>query len=278
MHRLRNNLLIYGGTVLAGASSLALHRYMMEHCFDEKGLLIAGNTPGWLMLAIGAVFVVGMTLLLRTLGGSGTYEENFPRDPASGVLLMAAGAVMLWSASLPETAMAPEVQVVAGTWVAAMTQLIDRGKTILPFLAAASMAVLGLYRFLGRRSPVWFSGAVCLNYMLTLVTDYRLWSADPQVQDYAYQLLAEVLLMLCAFHRTSCDGGILQRRKLIFTAMAAAICSAASLSMDFHRPFFLASTLWALGCICTTAVLPPDPDPEPEEEPEKPEQTETTEE
>ena len=166
----------------------------------------------------------------------------------------------------------------AGTWVSFITQLTDRGREILPWLAAASMAVLGLCRIWGKRSPVFFSGAVCLNYMLTLVADYRLWSADPQVQDYAYQLLAEVLLMLCAFHRTSCDGGILQRKKLIFTAMAAAICSAASLSMDFHRPFFLASTLWALGCICTTAVLPPDPDPEPEKKAEEPEQAETTEE
>ena len=87
---------------------------------------------------------------------------------------------------------------------------------------------------------------------------------------YAYQLLAEVLLMLCAFHRTSYDGGILQRRKLLFTGTAAAVCAMASLSMDFHRPFFLASALWALGCIGTTAVLPPDP----QEEPQNPEQTE----
>jgi peptidoglycan/LPS O-acetylase OafA/YrhL len=106
------------------------------------------------------------------------------------------------------------------------------------------------------------------------VTDYRLWSADPQIHSYAYQLLAEVLLMLCAFHRTSCDGGILQRRKLLFTGLAAAVCAMAALSMDFHRPFFLASALWGLGCIGTTAVLPPDP----KEEPENPEQTETPEE
>lgn len=273
MHRSRNNLLIYGGTVLAGASSLALHRYMMANCFDEKGLLISGNLPGWLMPVIGAVFVLYMALLLRTLGGNGTYRDNFPRDPVSGALLITAGAVMLWSASRPEAVVIPGVQVMTGTWVAAMTRLTDRCKEVLPWLAAVSMMVLGLYRILGKRSPVLLSGAVCLNYMLTLVTDYRLWSADPQVQDYAYQLLAEVLLMLCAFHRTSCDGGILQRRKLIFTGMAAAVCSAASLSMDFSRPFFLASTLWSLGCICTTAVLPPDP----EEEPEPPAQPESTE-
>lgn len=276
MHRVRNNLLVYGGTVLAGGSSLALHRYMMENCFDEKGLLIAGNLPGWLMLAIGGVFVVGMTVLLRALGGNGTYEDNFPRDPVIGSLLIAAGAVMAWAASQPEPAAAPGVQGMAGAWAAGVVRLTDGGRTVLPWLAAASMAVLGLYRMQGRRAPVWFGGAVCLNYMLTLVNDYRLWSADPQVQDYAYQLLAEVLLMLCAFHRTCCDGGIIQRKKLIFTATAAAVCAAASISMDFHRLFFLSSTLWALGCICSVAVLPPDP--EPEEEAESQAQTENTQE
>lgn len=275
MLRSRNNLLIYGSTLLAGLSSLALHRYMMENCFDEKGLLIAGNLPGWLMIAIGAAYVVFMTLLLRKLGGCGTYGEIFPRDPASGLLLIAAGAVMFWAAAQPETAMFPEVPAPNGTWVRFVDQFTERCKTILPWLAAASMMILGLYRLRGRRSPVWFSGAVCLNYMLTLVTDYRLWSADPQIQDYAYQLLAEVLLMLCAFHRTSCDGGILQRRKLIFTGMAAAVCAMASLSMDFNRTFFLASALWGLGCICSTAVLPPDPE---EEEAEEPEQSEAPEE
>lgn len=273
MHRVRNNWLIYGSTLLAGLSSLGLHRYMMDNCFDRKGLLIAGSLPVWLMLAIGAAFVAGMLLLLWKLGGNGTYEDNFPRDPISGILLIAAGAVMLWYAAHPEAVPAPQIHPMAGS-AGAMAQLTERFKDILPWLAAVSMAVLGLFRILGRKAPAWFGGAVCLNYMLTLVTDYRLWSANPQLHSYAYQLLAEVLLMLCAFHRTSCDGGILQRRKLLFTGTAAAVCAMASLSLDFHRPFFLASALWGLGCVGTTAVLPPDPQEEPQAEAETPDQTE----
>ena len=268
MQRSRNNLLIYGSTVLAGLSSLALHRYMMGNYFDAKGLLISGNLPGWLMIAIGGAYAVGMLLLLRTLGGNGTYEENFPRDPVSGILLIAAGAVMFYAASRPEPEPIPDVRVVSGTLGAAVGLLTARLQVILPWLAAASMMFLGICRLLGKRASVWFAGAVCLHYMLTLVTDYRHWSANPQIHSYAYQLLAEVLLMVCAFHRTSCDSGILQRKKLIFTAMAAALCATASLSMDFHRPFFLGSALFALGCICSTAALPPDSEEEPAEETE----------
>ena len=80
-----------------------------------------------------------------------------------------------------------------------------------------------------------------------------------------------VLLMLCSFHRTCCDAGVIQRKKLIFTGMTAAVCSAAALSGQFQQGFFLASALWALGCICDGAVLPPDPEPveEVQEEQEK---------
>jgi hypothetical protein len=71
-----------------------------------------------------------------------------------------------------------------------------------------------------------------------------------------------VLLLLCSFHRTCCDAGIFQRRKLIFTGMTAAVCAAAALSSGFQPGFFLASALWALGCVCDPAVLPPDPEEE----------------
>ena len=103
---------------------------------------------------------------------------------------------------------------------------------------------------------------LCLFYMLTLIRSYRLWSADPQLHAYCFQLLAMVLLLLCSFHRTCCDAGVIQRRKLLLTAMTAAVCCAASLSGGFQPGFFLGSGLWAMGCACDPAVLPPDPEEE----------------
>ena len=95
MHRYRNRMLFYGCTLTAGASLLGLHRYMMEHCFDAKGLLISGNLPGILQMAAGGALAVFLVLLSRTLGGDGTYEDNFPQDVFSGVVMLAAGVVMM---------------------------------------------------------------------------------------------------------------------------------------------------------------------------------------
>lgn len=266
MHTIRNKIIFYGSTLAAGLCSLGLHRYMMDNCFDAKGLMIAGNLPGRLLVLVGAVFAGVLLLMLRSLGGNGEYADNFPRDPASGLLMTAAG--LLLAAAIPSLAQPPAPAGTMAAWVTLFEQFTDICMTALPWLAAASMVVLGLCRMLGKRPSPWFGGIVCLFYMLMLVTNYRLWSADPQLQDYAYQLLSGVMLMLCAFHRTCCDAGVIQRRKLIFTGLAAAFCATAALSMEFIRLFYLASALWALGCICSVEELPRDEEDAPEDAPE----------
>lgn len=256
MNTLRNKLLFYGAALAAGVSSLALHRYMMDNCIDDKGLLISGNLPGLLLLAVGGGFVLFAGLLARTLGGDGTYGDNFPGNALLGAGLLAAGLLL----ALAQPGMAQLPQAGDRDLSGVTGKLMSLCGAALPWLAAASMAVLGLCRLRGRRPLPIFGGLVCLYYMMMLIRDYRLWSADPQLHDYGYQLLAGVLLMLCAFHRTCCDAGIIQRRKLILTGLMAAVCCMAALSMPFQRGFYLASALWGMGCICDVSVFPPDPE------------------
>ena len=263
MHTLRNRILLFGGALAAGLASLGLHRYMMESSFDDKGLLMAGNLPGKLLWAVGIAFVVLLAAVLRSIGGDGSYEDNFPACYVSGGLMLAAGVALAWAVPGLELAAPPPVAEGMALRIADITGWAAR---FLPWAAAGCMAVLGGFRMAGKRPWPVFSGVICLFYMLMLVTNYRLWSADPQLQDYAYQLLAEVLLMLSAFHRTCCDAQLIQRKKLLATGLGAAVCCTAALSGEFQWWFFLASGLWAAGSMCHVAVLPPDP-----EEPEKPE-------
>ena len=270
MHTVRNRILLFGGTLAAGLLSLGLHRYMMEYCFDDKGLLVSGNLPGKLLWAVGIGFAVMLALVLRSIGGDGTYADNFPPCVFSGGLMIAAGLAMAWAVPGLMLSVQPPVAEGVSLAVANLTGLLAH---YLPWAAAAAMAVVGVYRILGKRPWPVFSGIVCLFYMLMLVTNYRLWSADPQLHDYAYQLLAGVLLMLCSFHRTCCDARVIQRKKLLATGLGAAACCLASLSGDFQWGFYLASGLWAAGSMCHVAVLPPDPE-EDEEEPKPEAETE----
>jgi len=269
MHTLRNRILFFGTTLAAGFASLVLYRYMLEHCIDAKGLLMAGNLPGKLLWVVGIGFAVVLLAMLQTIGGDGSYADNFPRCLLSGALMLTAGGVLL--VSVPQLGLTPAAAVsVTTVYAALVAKVSDICMAVLPWAAGVSMLVLGVYRMAGKKPFCLFGGAVCLFYMLMLVNNYRLWSADPQIHDYAYQLLAGVLLMLCSFHRTCCDAGIIQRKKLVITGLLAAVCCMASISMPFQQQFYLASALWSAGCICLPAVLPPDPEPEPEPEEEAP--------
>ena len=60
MHTQRNRIFFFGSTALTGLASLGLHRYMMEHCFDHKGLLLAGNLPGTLLWVLGIGYLAAL--------------------------------------------------------------------------------------------------------------------------------------------------------------------------------------------------------------------------
>lgn len=247
-HTLRNQILFFCPTLALGLASLWLHGFLVTQCIDDRGLLLEGSWPGRLLWVIGGVLGVYLLLLLRTIGGTGTYEDNFPKSILGGLLAIAGGAVMV-----------PAVREM--TFDAQWQLWLGYG-------AAASMAVTGIFRWLGRRPAPLFHGVVCLFFILVLLNNYRFYSADPQLQDYAYQLLAGILLMLASFHRTCCDAGMVQRKKLLFTGLAAAFCCLASLGTDFIPRFYLAAALWAMGSLCAPGQLPPDP--EPVEEPAEP--------
>lgn len=251
-HILRNRVLLFGSTVGLGLLSCALHQTMTAQYTDSKGLLIAGNLPGRLLLLIGAVMALVLWRMVRSIGGTGSYRDNFPPCIFAGLLATAGGALML-------TVVGP--MAFAQPW-----------QHWLGLAAGAAMILTGVLRMCGKR-PVWLlHGTVCLFFICVLVMkNYQRWSADPQLHDYAYPLLSGVLLMLAAFHRTCCDAGLIQRRKLIVTGLGAAFCALASMYDPLMPRFYLASALWALGSVCNVAVFPPDPEPEDEPEEEAPE-------
>lgn len=266
MHTLRNRILFFGSALAAGFAALGLQRYMLANCFDAKGLLIPGNLPMKLLWVVAIGFVLFLGALLTTIGGEGSYEDNFPRCTLSGLLMIAAGAVL--ACSVPHLGLDQQTQmmITVTPWANAVYNLVEATLKLLPWLAASSMAVLGICRMTGKKPSFFFGGIVCLFYMMMLVTNYRIWSADPKFHEYAPLILAGVLLMLSSFHRTSCSGGIIQRKKLLFTGLTAAVCSIASLASGFLTGFYLSGALWALGSMCNVAVLPPDPEEEEENE------------
>ncbi len=212
-------------TLVCGVACMLLRLVMMIYGCDDKGLLVSGHISLIAIWAITAVFLLGLLLGVRRLGSKGSYEQLFPASRLCGVIVVVSGAILLLgsirSGSVPE-----------------MFAGIGAGFCVI---------YTGICRFSGIRPHFVFHFLICVFFIMKLIVHYQGWSADPQIQDYAFQMLACVLLMLAAFYRASADANIIYRERLVFTCLAACFMCVVSLS-DLESPLYYgACGLWALG-------------------------------
>lgn len=260
---MRNRLIFWGSALGLGLLSFYIHGRMTATCIDGAGLLIRGNLPGRLLWAAGIAMALLLAVTARGLGGDGVYADNFPRSPFQGLLMIGAGILL---ATLPAAGQTAPETLSPSLLPPVLLQAGAALKAWLPWAAAGTMVLAGLCRMAGKR-PWWCcAGVVCLYFIGRLISLYQSVSADPRLYEYAYQVLALVLLMLASFHRACCDAELIQRRKLVFSCFGAAFCCLTALGDVLMPRFYLAGALWALGSVCEVAVFPPDPEEEPESE------------
>ncbi len=243
--QLRNRLLFFGSSAVFGLACLGLNNYMIETCIDDKGLLISGNLPGLGMLACAVLYGAVLLWTLSTVGGNGSYADNFSRCTLRGILMVAGGTVM--ALSVRNLGFAAQWQ----TW--------------LGWGASAAMVYLGICRMLGAKAIFGPGALICLFFMVLVVTGYQEWSDCPRLYTYGFQFLTLLCGMLSGFHRACCEAGIIQRRKLLLTSFVGAACALVALA---EGSVYIAAGLWMLGCGCTTNTLPPDSEEEEAETPE----------
>lgn len=236
MKNQKNNLIFFALTLGCGAAAGIFRMRLLGNGLDEKGLLVPGNPLNYAIWAVVIGYLAVMLVLARGLGANGTFAEAVPACKLRAGL-GAAGGVLL----IAESVRVVGTQKVAG---------------ILGLLAGACMVVTGALRWSGKRPSPLFHCVVCLFFTIRLILGFQSWGADPQLQDYALQLLACVGLMLFAFHRTSCDAEIISRKRTVFFGLAAVFFCVASLSDETAPLFYAASGLWAIGAGCSLENLP----------------------
>lgn len=230
-------ILLYLPTTALGLWCLSLQASLLQQGYDERGLLDLSNAKFWLLWGITVAFLVTVACLLPRLGGNGSYRKNFPKCILSGSVMIIAGVLTaLWG----------------------MDQITPWTPPLLSLAAVAAggaMAVCGVLRLTGRRPPMWFDLAVCLFYGYHLMMSYRRWNADPQIQKYAFQLLAEAALMLFSLHRARCAGGMIDRRRLVFAGFAGIFLCFVAMAGAESPLFYAASGLWCAGGMCELTRL-----------------------
>lgn len=204
---------------------------------DERGLLLRGHGLSWLLavIVLGGVGVIAAGV--RQEEAPSRQEDFGPCAAGTGYFALAAGITMtvLLPASAPET--------LAYVW------------QLLGLLAAVGLTMSGLCRIRGRQPGFLVFLLPCLFLLAHLVSHYRLWSAQPQIQDYLFDLLSTVALMLFAYYHAAAITGNGSPRLLRLFGLLAVTLGLVSLSRTEHLWLSLGGILFAAANLGSPADI-----------------------
>lgn len=202
---------------------------------DDRGLLTDGHflhITCW-VLTFAAAVLLGITVF--RLDGSNHYSDNFSASLPGALGAFAAAAGILFAVVTDEPAYRDFLTTI---W------------TVTGIGAGLCLIVTGLFRLRGKQPLFLFHALVCVFFALNLANHYRLWSGNPQTQDYLFELLACILLMLFAYYQAAFDAGLGQRRPQLFTGLMATILCCLSLIPGDTPLVYLGCGSWCLLNLC----------------------------
>ena len=214
-------------SIIAGLLGLLLRLWLFATGVDERGLLV-GSHPGNIMVFV-LVALMLSALLWCVFKCPKQLRKPLPASRTAYIGCMAAAAGILLADILELTNAQDLVTVVSSA---------------IGILAAISFFYMGIRRRDGHRSSMVAFTLIIVYFMSHLILQYRLWSAQPQLQLYVFPLLASVFLMLFAYHRAGLDVNGKGFRQYIFFNQATLFFCCLSLNTDTWL-FYLAMAVWA---------------------------------
>lgn len=205
---------------------------------DDRGLLVRGHFLTWAVMLVLAGTVVLVALAVWKRDGSKEYGCNF--TPSSWATLGCLAAM-------------------AGCLVTVLTTTADDTAGMvwktLGMIAVGLLPIWGWFRCRGQKVPTLCPLGVCLFFLSHLVVNYRSWSADPQVMDYLFDLLAAISLMLFCYYTAAFSAGIGSRRMLLATGMLSVALSLMALSVSQWPWLYLGGCCLAATNLCRWTPL-----------------------
>ncbi len=219
--------------LLSGGLGLLLRIFLLKT--DAQGFLLPNPFASTVLILLTLGVLTGLFFLSRYWQEGNKYSFNFPASPiaAAGTGLAALSILLYSIISLGSAA-----------------DSIDILTLILGLASAAALGFCAWCRYLGKRPNFLFYLVVCVFFIFLLICQYRSWSTDPQVLDYAYGLLATVCLMLASYHRAAFAADQGKRSHYGFFALAALFFCCVSLTSWRDIALYLGTGAWMLTDIC----------------------------
>lgn len=213
-------------TLSAAVLGLLLRIVLFTTGMDQKGMLISGHWSTTGLLAL-SVMICGLLIPgCALLSDSGQIPGRFHRLAAGAGCFGAAAAFLMSPVSPASGSVLPA--------------------TCLGFLCATAFVFIGINRCLGKQPHFLAHVAVCLGFAIRMVSQYRLWSSDPQLADYCFYMISLVALMLTAYHSAAFDAGMGGFRRLRFFGLISVYFCAVSLWGSDYSLFTGLCGFWVL--------------------------------
>ena len=228
-------------TVSAGLLGLILRAWLFLGGTDQKGLLVASHPANALTFILTALVLAALLLCIRPLHAITRYQWLFPRKilPAVGCIVAAIGIAWVNLRDLQ-----------------LRTDAITKISLFLGILAVISLLILAYCRFKQIRPVFYLHMVITVYLMFHLISQYRLWSAEPQLQVYFFPLLSSIFLMLTGYQSAVLDARKNGRRWFVFCNQTALFCCCLSLWGDSWL-FYLTMGFWMFSSLCSLNIRKP---------------------
>lgn len=226
-------------TLIAGGVCFILRLFLLHFGVDEKGLLNESNPLNILLYIISALFLAALVMCILPLkGGTSRYHRLFPKSifSAFGCLFAATGALVTYAS-----------QVLSQMGTMSVITLL------LAFMVAVCFGFLGIARQKGKRPHYLLHAGIALFLMFHLICQYQVWSPEPQLHLYFFQLLASVFLLLTAYQAVCLDIHKGDRRWYALCNQASLFFCLLSLT-DSNPIFYLGMGAWAATNLCSLHI------------------------
>lgn len=227
-------------TVLAAGFVGMLLRLWLMNTENDRGFVEKFHVSAILLLVLTTAVLILLYFFTRPLQQGSKYSFNFPVSTVG-----AAGAF----------AAAMGIGVSSGMDLMAATELISVIAAAMGIISALCLVYVGHCRFKGLQPTVLPHVVICLGLILQLICRYRQWSADPQLYDYCYQLLALACTMVAVYQRACFDADMGKRHNYTFFSLAAVYFCTISLSSSDWL-FYLSLGCWLFTGLCNLTPMP----------------------
>lgn len=210
---------------------------------DDKGLYMTWHPLYIGLFALSALLVLWLLLSCRKLSGQPVFSSS--RITFAGAIVAATGILVTDVFELIENLNTAFTFQSTATLVTLIASALC---FVLGILASVALIFGGVLQRKGKRVHFLFYAVLTVYFLIHPLTQYRMWSSDPQLINYCFQLLASVCLLLTSYHRTALAAGKQgAKRYVFFSRLAIFFCS---VSVVGEHLFYLAMLLWLLAAPC----------------------------